>query len=150
MADPRAMTDAEIQARAALKQSVVRAHAAVKRVSHEARRALIRTQGWRERIVAARQHRGQFTREDRMLACEWMTCAVGEQHLKTPEVYLLDRDCSLPRDLRLIRLGALDGGFTGCIFANDVDGAERHLDAIEDRVLELKRESGIDSATKAT
>jgi DNA-directed RNA polymerase specialized sigma24 family protein len=42
-------------------------------------------------------------------------------------------------DRQLIELGSGDG-FCGAVIDNDMASAERYLDAIEDRVLQLKRE----------
>jgi len=101
-------------------------------------------EGWRERIAKAEASDGKFTREDRALASCWLTCAVGEQHLRMPEVNVLVGlgDGLSPADVRLMKLGSFSHGFTHAVFIDDVAGATRFLDSIEDRALELKREQG--------
>lgn len=102
---------------------------------------------WRERIVAARE-RGYFTLADiGDAAGNWMTCAVGEQHAALPEVvvyYALPSGRhGGPRDRQLQRLGGAESderGFGWAVEHQQIDLAERYLDAIEDRVLQLKRE----------
>ena len=93
---------------------------------------------WRERIVAARS--GGFTERDREDARTWATCAVGEQHAKMPEtvIYVTIPGCSEPADYYLEGFG-LD--FMDAVRENDPASAESLLDAIEDRVLTLKREA---------
>ena len=98
---------------------------------------------WRERIQAARE-RGRFTADDENDAASWLTCAVGEQHAALPEVvvYISSGPGSavpMPADATLFRLGAASG-FNGAVNCGDFDAAERLLDAIEDRALQLKRE----------
>jgi hypothetical protein len=104
---------------------------------------------WRERLVAARE-RGAFTDEDRLLAAHWRSCAVGEQHAAMPTVVIYDRwrhhnpvgcncnICLFPADAELVALGG-QNGFCGAVLSNDFAAAEGSLDAIEDRVLQLKR-----------
>ena len=101
-------------------------------------------EGWRERIAKAEASDGKFTREDRALASCWLTCAVGEQQLRMPEVQVLmpSGDGVMPGDLQLTKLGSFSHGFTHAVFIDDVAGAARFLDSIEDRALELKREQG--------
>lgn len=103
---------------------------------------------WRERVVAAAA-RGRFTVADWKLAKSWVTCAVGEQHALHPELGLygtwgrrppaIDFDMG-PEDLELSRLGDEATGFYAAVRENDIDRASDLLDAIEDRVLVLKRE----------
>lgn len=107
---------------------------------------------WRERIAAARQ-RGKFTTADVHLACGcgWRTCAVGEQAAPYPELWRTLAPFSafetesisvlIPIDPVLIWLGGNSRGFGKAVRTDDIDEAERLLDAIEDRVLELKREA---------
>lgn len=89
---------------------------------------------WRERLAEP------ITDEIVQLAAHWDTCAVGEQHAQHPEVV---RYCTTrvmrsraPRDRPLARLGAY---FYLHVNRRDPDAAGRMLDAIEDRVLVLKR-----------
>jgi hypothetical protein len=100
---------------------------------------------WLERIIAART-RGCFTDKDRYLAGKWSTCAVGEQHAALPDVVVYVTSwigAACPLDIELRWLGGQwpEGrhGFLDAVIANDFDGAERALHAIEDRVQELKR-----------
>lgn len=97
---------------------------------------------WRERIMEA-EGRGTFTREDKALAAEWATCAVGEQRAQYPEVITFQTTSFgidlYPEDGDLYRLGC-SIGFYGAILSNDFQSAWRHLDAIENRVLDLKRD----------
>jgi hypothetical protein len=93
---------------------------------------------WREGIAAARK-RGRFTKtEMNKTAILWTTCAVGEQAAKgigltVNPVRWLGRD-----DNELVSIGS---AFVGRVNYDDFDGAESLLDAIEDRVLQLKREA---------
>ena len=98
---------------------------------------------WRERIAEARA-RGEFTTEDMTLATRsWCTCAVGEQLALYGEEVVMFLEGG-PADPTLWRLGASrTPGFGQAVERNDFDAAERLLDAIEDRALELKRERAI-------
>lgn len=97
---------------------------------------------WRETVIAARKRRG-FTAEERTSAESWVTCAVGEHHAAMPTVVVYTAghvlDYEEPGDGQLLDLG---GDFYDAIFEDDFDAAEKLLDAIEDRVLQLKREGG--------
>jgi len=102
---------------------------------------------WRERVVEARA-RGRFTQQDNRDAGKWETCAVGEQARLLPGVVTFRPMISgiptslWPADYSLREFGwgaDNSGGFTDAVHRNDFDQAERMLDAIEDRVLELKR-----------
>lgn len=101
---------------------------------------------WRERIAEARQ-RGGFDRDDMDAASCWLTCAVGEQRATLPHVvtYIparyLSRSRLRPADPELRKLGSARWGFYGAVRRQDFDGAEKILDAIEDRALVLKRET---------
>lgn len=91
---------------------------------------------WRERVAAA-QARGRFTADDRDLVTRWHTCAVGEQRVQQPTVVVaMPNTRSTPVDGALWCSGV---NFTDAVLRNDVREAYRWLDAIEDRVLELKR-----------
>lgn len=100
---------------------------------------------WRERTIQAHQ-RGHFTDEDKVLAAEWATCSVGEQHEISPLVVVYSRLCQVsdactamgPQDLILREFGSYRG-FYGAVYHNRVNEAESWLDKIEDRVLQLKR-----------
>lgn len=97
---------------------------------------------WRERIAG-----GDF--DDQRAEC-WGTCAVGEQHAALPQVVVYGPirgglPCPVcgsphggPQDLTLIRLGA---DFHSAVDDGHARAADRILDAIEDRVLALKREA---------
>lgn len=99
---------------------------------------------WRERIQAALV-RGKFTFQDSMDASQWMSCAVGEQHALHPEIVRYHSDLQAPVDSILGSLGSDLGedmyGFARAVSRDDFDRAERLLDAIEDRALQLKRET---------
>jgi hypothetical protein len=69
---------------------------------------------------------------------------VGEQRAAHTFIKTLGEAC--PADNDLYALGGVflstgRTGFLGAVFDGDIDGAERYLDAIEDRVLQLKREA---------
>ena len=97
---------------------------------------------WRERIIEARAH-GMFTDDDKCAAGQWATCAVGEQHAALPLVVLYDNSLHCPKDWELAELGSHGlrdgGGFCAAVMRHDFDLADSLLDAIEDRVLVLKR-----------
>jgi hypothetical protein len=95
------------------------------------------SEGWRERIIRAREC-GRFTDDDRRLAARWTTCAVGEQISHYPK--LIKLECGSPVDADLGQLGTT---FFAAVLANDVARAEETLSRIEDRVLELKRQSKV-------
>lgn len=102
---------------------------------------------WRERIVAARE-RGGFTHEDHKRAYAWTTCAVGEQVDLTGErVQVLPVRFDGVQNEALVTLGVK---FVGCVsmactghnwapLTAEIDEAEAILDAVEDRVFELKQ-----------
>jgi hypothetical protein len=103
---------------------------------------------WRERIAAARE-RGRFTQDEIARAgARWETCAVGEQHAMYPTVVVMEESVlwpgtiitTGPADHRLFRLGDTISGFGDAVARNDFNKADVLLDAIEDRVLQLKRE----------
>jgi hypothetical protein len=83
---------------------------------------------WRKRIAAARQ-RGGFTREDKDLAFNWVTCACGEQDPLIPRIY----GCK-PLDDQLDRLGYL---FYDSVALSRFDRAEELLAQIEQRAAQL-------------
>jgi hypothetical protein len=91
---------------------------------------------WRERVIKARRREGEFSLAAHRLVRSWQTCAVGEQAEQHPRVVLMD-GIWRPQDDALMTLG-LD--FFRAVDAEDAIEAERLLDQIEDRVLELKRE----------
>lgn len=93
---------------------------------------------WRERIVEARE-RGCFTKMDWYDAHDFSSCAVGEQRLALPGVVVMMDDCEAPDDDMLYSLGY--AFFWKAVKVDDFTEAERLLDAIEDRVLVLKREA---------
>ena len=94
---------------------------------------------WRERCAAARE-RGSFTAIDKLDASRWATCKVGEEHARLPHVVVYKDYFGnlLPVDDNLQALGSTMG-FMGAVLSNNFDKAEDSLDAIEDRVMELKR-----------
>jgi hypothetical protein len=108
---------------------------------------------WRERIAEARQ-RGGFTAADREDIWLYSTCFVGEQAKAMPDVVLLTEGSTpfsqgvkgspIPVDEILWTLGGHAAPTVR--ISNDPDAAERLLDAIEDRALELKRAHGTDAA----
>ena len=97
---------------------------------------------WRERIQAG-------DGDARKASC-WAQCAVGEQHALMPEVVVYTQLCTGqrcgvcgtshggPEDGPLYEAGVT---FWEALELGDLVGAEMCLDAIEDRVLQLKRES---------
>ena len=95
---------------------------------------------WRERVIAAKA-RGTFTRDECSAACSWLTCAVGEQRASLPQVVIYVNGVA-PEDDVLAHLGSDFGtGFAWAVSRADFGLAERILDQIEDRVLQLKREA---------
>lgn len=101
---------------------------------------------WRERVTVAKSRalsglRPAFTAEDRSLAQNWRGCAVGEQHQLHPTTVRFET--TIPADPVLMDLGSGWRGFGGAIANDDPFAAEQFLDAIDDRVLELKREGGV-------
>ena len=92
---------------------------------------------WRERIAEARERGGfrEYEKED--ADCSWDRCAVGEiRREHRGLVVIID---GRPADNALWDLGR---GFGAAVrFLNDPSVAEKFLDAIEDRALELKRAS---------
>ena len=100
---------------------------------------------WRERIQAARE-RGRFTEDDLFDAGvhkytqPYARCAVGEQadRYGADLIFEWPEDRIGPIDQELRDLGAQ---FCGEISVHNFINAERLLDAIEDRALELKRAS---------
>jgi hypothetical protein len=95
------------------------------------------SESWRERIARARDC-GRFTDDDRRLAARWTTCAVGEQIRHYPRLIKLEQGSPADADL-----GQLGTGFFAAVLANDVLRAETILGQIEDRVLEIKRQSKV-------
>ena len=97
---------------------------------------------WRERIQAAREQ-GHFTLDDHEDACgrlnhgAYALCAVGEQ----ADRYGTDLIFQWPDTRRGVLdqlLRTLGGIFAGDVSMHDFSEAERVLDRIEDRALELK------------
>ena len=91
---------------------------------------------WRERLAEP------ITDEIVQLAALWGTCAVGEQRALHPEVvqFICSPEAVVhPEDLTLRALGT---DFYLYLCRRDPDAAGRMLDAIEDRVLVLKRRVG--------
>ena len=104
---------------------------------------------WREINVEARA-RGYYTEEEIDAATSsWMTCAIGEQHKLHPLVVHVTKISGRPDDSVLFTLGNSDSfndwesgkyGFGSAVRDHNFDEADRLLDLIEDRVLELKRQ----------
>lgn len=94
---------------------------------------------WRERIQAARE-RGEFLPEDYGASSCFATCAVGEHHAKAPDVVVyviaVDGMEAWPQDKPLNGLGY---DFMDAVRGHEFARADSILDAIEDRVLALKR-----------
>lgn len=98
------------------------------------------TKTWRERVAEAKVS-GYFTKEDKLLANSWDTCAIGEQRELYPDVVLsLNLNHHIPADDILYILGQVSSGFCFAIYRQNIKLASDLLDKIEDRVLELKRE----------
>lgn len=102
---------------------------------------------WRERI-AKMKTRGYATVDDEDRIGGWQTCAVGEQWRLHPTVVVYRFD-DAPQDNALGMLGARIADEirdAACPLLAEaerraaIEHAEEYLDAIEDRVLELKRE----------
>lgn len=111
---------------------------------------------WREEMVIARERQARglppFTRTVVKRATKsWLTCAVGEQRRRHPGVLgyhwthpvsIFESPSLIPNDEVLQEVGGMFGlGFGLAVNDQDVAAAERALDAIEDRVVELKREA---------
>ena len=99
---------------------------------------------WRERIVEARV-RGYFTQEDKDLAMVGSKCAVGEAAaFKGKDAWSWFN--SHYEGKAVVKIGyyvgdhALGGLFPCLVQDNNFDGAEKCLEIIEDRVMQLKRE----------
>ena len=100
---------------------------------------------WRERIAAARERSG-FSDEDRSLAGASGTCAVGEVTGGIDEAYRRYTRTALEGEERSVISHWTVGihhsaAFTCAVRHDDIAEAERLLDAIEDRALQIKRES---------
>jgi hypothetical protein len=95
---------------------------------------------WRERIAQARE-RGKFNNEDWSAWVSLSTCPAGELVKAYP---CLSEPSSNRSDLCLWNrtLHGMGNDFEGPLAANDFDAAERLLDAMEDRALQLKLEQG--------
>ena len=91
---------------------------------------------WRERIRDARQRNGIFTPIDIKAAGQWRTCAIGEQYMEHFELIRFNIDGS-PCDEEFDFFGR---AFMIAVIDGNPDRAERYLDRIQDRVLEMKRE----------
>ncbi len=89
---------------------------------------------WRERLVQRRK----LTEADEDRASHWATCAVGEQHAQHPEVvkYTSGLISAPPVDSILTSLGH---AFYRHVCEGKRKAAMDDLDAIEDRVLDMKR-----------
>lgn len=94
---------------------------------------------WRERIEAARAA-GTFSPEDRVMIGDYVTCMVGEAaRVLGPDIHWV---LSRYPDLEVMGIGHgwPDGrGPTHVVNGNEFDTASDMLDAIEDRVLQIKR-----------
>src|SRR6266403_56376 len=88
---------------------------------------------WRERVIRARSQAG-FSREDQERAARWSTCAVGEQARRRSGTVQFANGRPVDRELDV-----LGTTFFAAILAGDVARAETTLDAIVERVRELKR-----------
>lgn len=89
---------------------------------------------WRERVVAARQ-RGKFTMLEVVQAGRLDECAVGEAAAASGFTYSAIVERQHPCDVWL------DLAFTGAVASGNFTRADDILDAIDDRVLQLKREA---------
>lgn len=89
---------------------------------------------WLERVLETDDQ--NFTKLSE-LSESWNTCAVGEQKQQHPEL-ILTWGSGCPSDEKLRRFGL---NFHWAIRQNYKDGALVFLRAIEDRVLEMKRDA---------
>lgn len=96
---------------------------------------------WRERIAEARV-RGYFTDKDMGLWNSADTCFVGEQRARYDIVFNLEMTGTGPESLNRTEDShyTLQISIIKALSCNDFDEAERLLDYVEDRALELKRE----------
>lgn len=93
---------------------------------------------WRERVAEARE-RGTFSPQDKDEVWNWQCCLVGEQHAQHPEVVVYAVvDDSVPRPLDPV-LYDIGNKAVNHVSGDYFDAADAALDAIEDRVLQLKR-----------
>ena len=106
---------------------------------------------WRERIQAARE-RGKFTKRDRQYWESVADCPAAEMSNATG----LGAYGHHPRQGRQSQVWCSQASHPECLWtlgnalgqimdANDFDAADRLLDAIEDRALQLKREGLTDT-----
>lgn len=100
----------------------------------EARQSRIRLPNWLGSITLRGQH---FTADDVWEANHWYACAVGEHREAVPLRVTLHDGEPVPLDHDLRRMGLEFGVRVG---RHDIDGAERLLEQIENRALQLKRE----------
>ena len=101
---------------------------------------------WRERIAEARE-RGRFTDDDRCAFVRPECCLVGEAAgAHFPYETDFERWDALYKAIGTwTNRSPLQVAAHDALYANDIDGLERTLFAIEDRALELKR-GGTDRA----
>ena len=86
---------------------------------------------WRERITAG------LTRHDANDSQNWCRCAVAEQRANGMPIQVVEPGClDAPVDAELYQLGM---AFDLAVKDLNANEAERLLDAIEDRALELKQ-----------
>src|SRR5262245_53026082 len=101
---------------------------------------------WRERIAEARE-RGSFTYEDISLAAGYRTCLIGEAVAILGGTYASNESkfrVSIPGFYGNELCGedssiATGGAFQRVVAEHDITRAEQLLEAVEDRLLQLKR-----------
>ena len=97
---------------------------------------------WRERVAEARE-RGYFSHEDRMAWMDLTTCPAGEIVRAMPCLNEATKKLGglYNHELHVMghALGRCIAGPTEFLF----DEADKILDAIEDRALQLKRDKGV-------
>ena len=91
---------------------------------------------WRERIAEARE-RGAFTQADRDLWSQHSQCFVGEMRAR----FGLHFNLEMTKVDTYCECGPLQKQIQRALRGNDFDAAERLLDEVEDRALQLKREA---------
>ena len=97
---------------------------------------------WLERLERA-QTRGEFTAEDRRLAGDWNSCAVGEHlHAHASLTYGTGVELLIPDDLSLFQLGVQ---FCAEVTHDQVEEAKTTYSRITGRVTTLLQTQGASS-----
>ncbi len=92
---------------------------------------------WREYLLETDEK--DIGDEDEYKAGHWISCAIGERAQLYPEVIKMELGfpCGIPCDGRLKDLGVR---FSNAIITKDKEWALLLLDAMDDHILQLKRE----------